>query len=48
MSIHPTHNPSGKQNLGAPAPVTDTVQRLTSRPPRSVQAWAADLAAHLR
>jgi uncharacterized protein YbjT (DUF2867 family) len=37
-----------KQYLGTPAPVTDTVQRLTGRPPRSVQAWAADMAANLR
>lgn len=37
-----------KQHIGKPAPVTDTVQRLTGHPPRSVEAWAADLAAHLR
>jgi hypothetical protein len=37
-----------KRHIGIPAPVTDTVQRLTSRPPRSVKAWAADMAAHLR
>jgi uncharacterized protein YbjT (DUF2867 family) len=36
-----------KRHIGTPAPVTDTVQRLTGRPPRSVEAWAADLAAHL-
>jgi uncharacterized protein YbjT (DUF2867 family) len=36
-----------KQHLGTSAPLTDTVQRLTGRPPHSVQAWAADLAAHL-
>ena len=35
-----------KRHIGTPAPVTDTVQRLTGRPPRSVEAWAADLAAH--
>lgn len=33
--------------IGTPAPVTDTVQRLTGRAPRSVKEWAADLAAHL-
>lgn len=31
-----------------PAPVTDTVQRLTGRPPRSVEEWAADYAARSR
>jgi uncharacterized protein YbjT (DUF2867 family) len=36
-----------KQHIGIPAPVTDTVQRLTGRPPCSVEAWAADVAAHL-
>lgn len=36
-----------KQYIGRAAPVLDTVQRLTGRPPRSVEAWAADLAAHL-
>lgn len=36
-----------KQSLLQLAPVTDTVQRLTGRPPRSVEGWAADLAAHL-
>lgn len=36
-----------KRHIGIPAPVTDTVQRLTGRPPRTVEAWAADLAAHL-
>jgi uncharacterized protein YbjT (DUF2867 family) len=34
--------------LTTPAPVTDTMQRLTGRPPRSVEEWAADLAAGLR
>lgn len=34
--------------LGSPAPVTDTVQRLTGRPPRTVEEWAAELAASLR
>lgn len=33
---------------GRPAPVTDTVQRITGRPPRSAAQWAADLAARLR
>ncbi|MEO6888339.1 MAG: NAD(P)H-binding protein [Ktedonobacteraceae bacterium] len=37
-----------KKHIGTPAPVTDTVQRLTGCPPRSVEAWAKDLAAHLR
>ena len=36
-----------KQHIGTPAPVNDTVQRLTCRPPRIVEAWAEDLAAHL-
>jgi uncharacterized protein YbjT (DUF2867 family) len=34
--------------IGRPAPGTDTVQRLTGRPPHSVKQWAADLVAHLR
>lgn len=37
-----------KQHIGTPAPVTETVQRLTGRPPRSVEDWAVDMAAHLR
>jgi uncharacterized protein YbjT (DUF2867 family) len=37
-----------KQYLGVPAPVNDTVQRLTGRAPRSVEAWAQGLAAHLQ
>lgn len=36
-----------RQHIGTPAPITDTVQRLTGRPPHSVEAWAEDLAAHL-
>jgi uncharacterized protein YbjT (DUF2867 family) len=36
-----------KRHIGTPAPVIDTVQRLTGRPPRSVKAWAAYIAAHL-
>ena len=36
-----------RKYIGTPAPVTDTVQRLTGRPPRSVDVWAADVAAHL-
>lgn len=36
-----------KRHIDRPAPILDTVQRLTGRPPRSVEAWAADLAAHL-
>jgi len=35
-----------KRHIGTPAPVTDTVQRLTGRPPRSIEAWAANLAAY--
>ncbi len=34
--------------VGTPAPVTDTVQRLTGRPPRPPAAWAADVAARMR
>ena len=37
-----------KKYTGTPAPVTDTVQELTGRPPHSVEAWAADIAAHLQ
>ena len=37
-----------KKYTATPAPVTDTVQELTGRSPRSVEAWAADLAAHLQ
>ncbi|HEX8037062.1 MAG TPA: NAD(P)H-binding protein [Ktedonobacterales bacterium] len=37
-----------RKYIGAPAPVTDTVRRLTGRPPRSVDVWAADIAAGLR
>lgn len=33
---------------GRPAPVTDIVQRITGRPPRSAAQWAADLAARMR
>ncbi|MGZ3668145.1 MAG: NmrA family NAD(P)-binding protein [Ktedonobacterales bacterium] len=37
-----------RKYIGTPAPVTDTVQRLTGRPPHSVDVWAADLADGLR
>lgn len=37
-----------KKYTDTPAPVTDTVQEITGRSPRSVEAWAADLAAHLQ
>lgn len=37
-----------KQYLGTPAPVTDTIQRLTGHQPRSVEAWARDLAVNLQ
>lgn len=36
-----------RRHIGIPAPVTDTVQRLTDRPPRSVEAWAVYMAAQL-
>lgn len=36
-----------RKYIGRPAPVTDTVQRLTGRPPRTVDVWAADLASGL-
>jgi uncharacterized protein YbjT (DUF2867 family) len=31
-----------QKHIGTPAPVTDTVERVTGRPPRSVAQWAAD------
>ena len=37
-----------EKHVGTPAPVTDTVQRLTGRLPRSVEDWAADRAADFR
>ncbi|HLZ63346.1 MAG TPA: NAD(P)H-binding protein [Ktedonosporobacter sp.] len=37
-----------KKYIGTPAPVTDTVQKLTGRSPRSVEVWAAHHAANLR
>jgi uncharacterized protein YbjT (DUF2867 family) len=37
-----------EQHVGTPAPVTDTVQRLTGKPPRSVAQWAADYPADRR
>jgi len=37
-----------KKYVGAPAPVLDTIQRLTGRLPHSVAEWAADMATHLR
>ncbi len=37
-----------KQYLDRPAPVTDTIQRLTGRAPRSVELWARDLASNLQ
>jgi uncharacterized protein YbjT (DUF2867 family) len=37
-----------KKHLNTPAPVTNTVQTLTGRPPRSVEEWAAAYVAHLR
>jgi uncharacterized protein YbjT (DUF2867 family) len=37
-----------EKQIGTPAPVTDTVERLTGRPPRSVAQWAADYATNLQ
>jgi uncharacterized protein YbjT (DUF2867 family) len=37
-----------EQHLDTAAPVTDAVERLTGKPPRSVAQWAADVAARLR
>jgi uncharacterized protein YbjT (DUF2867 family) len=37
-----------EQHLDTPAPVTDSVERITGKPPRSVAQWAADYAARLR
>jgi len=37
-----------EKHIGTPAPVTDTVERLTGRPPRSVAQWAADYAAAIQ
>jgi uncharacterized protein YbjT (DUF2867 family) len=37
-----------KKHIGTPAPVTDIVRRLTGRPPRSVEEWAAAIAASLQ
>jgi uncharacterized protein YbjT (DUF2867 family) len=34
-----------EKHLDTPAPVSDTVQRVTGRPPRSVREWAASYAA---
>jgi uncharacterized protein YbjT (DUF2867 family) len=34
-----------EKHIGIPAPVTDTVARITGRPPRSVAQWAADYVA---
>lgn len=39
---------SWEQHISTPAPVTDTVERVTGRPPRTVEQWAADYAAALR
>jgi len=36
-----------EKHIGTPAPVTDTVERITGRPPRSIAQWAADYAANL-
>jgi uncharacterized protein YbjT (DUF2867 family) len=36
-----------ERHIGTPAPVTDTVERITGRPPRSVEEWAANLASNL-
>ena len=37
-----------EKHINTPAPVTDTVERVTGRPPRSAVEWAADYAANLR
>jgi uncharacterized protein YbjT (DUF2867 family) len=37
-----------EKHIGTPAPVTDTVERLTGKPPRSVAQWAADYPADRR
>jgi uncharacterized protein YbjT (DUF2867 family) len=34
-----------EKHIHTPAPVTDTVERITGKPPRSVAQWAADYAA---
>ncbi len=36
------------KHIGTPAPVTDTVERLTGKPPRSAAQWAADYPADRR
>ena len=36
-----------EKHVGTPAAVTDTVERVTGKPPRSVEQWAADYAAML-
>jgi uncharacterized protein YbjT (DUF2867 family) len=37
-----------EKHVDTPAPVTETVERVTGKPPRSVEQWAADYAAMLR
>jgi uncharacterized protein YbjT (DUF2867 family) len=37
-----------EKHIHTPAPVTDTVERVTGKPPRSVAQWAADYAANQR
>jgi uncharacterized protein YbjT (DUF2867 family) len=37
-----------EKHIGVPAPVTDTVARITGRPPRSVAQWAVDYVAEYR
>jgi uncharacterized protein YbjT (DUF2867 family) len=37
-----------EKHIDTPAPVTDTVERVTARPPRSAVEWAADYATNLR
>jgi uncharacterized protein YbjT (DUF2867 family) len=37
-----------KKYVGKPAPITDTIQKLTGRSPRSTKVWATDMAAQLR
>jgi hypothetical protein len=37
-----------EKHIREPAPVTDTVERVTGRPPRSVAQWACDYVADRR
>jgi uncharacterized protein YbjT (DUF2867 family) len=37
-----------EKHVGTPAPLTNTVEQVTGKPPRSVEQWAADYAAMLQ